>query len=159
MAKAIVAIKPPERSPEVLQEQALAQVNATLAAHADSVTSFVELLAALDEAGVLSGAAAMLSQGQELIEIVVRQAGKPEAAGGVKNALKLAQVLGSDLTPLFRLLDAAGTASEQAPELTGVMSLMKAARDPDVMAGAAWMLGLLRSVGAGLRADERGSRG
>jgi len=157
MAKAIVAIKAPERSPEVLQEQALVQVNAALAANADSVTSFVELLAALDEAGVLSGAAAILSQGQALIEIVVRQAGKPEAAGGVKNALKLAQVLGSDLTPLFRLLDAAGTASERAPELTGVMSLMKAARDPDVMAGASWMLGLLRSVGAALRADERGS--
>lgn len=148
MAKAVTSIRVPVLSVEQLQQEEMTKVNAAIAENAESVTAFIGLIAQLHRTGLLQGTSAILEQGQDIIQIVVRQAGKPEYAGGIKNAMKLAAVLGSDLTPLFDMLDAVGSAEEHAPEVSGVMSLMRAFRDPDVLSGASWLLGILKSVGA-----------
>lgn len=152
MANAITVIRQPEKTADQIQADKLAVVQAALAEHADGVAAFVRLIEALYGAGVLQAGTALLEQGEEILQVVVSQAAKPEYAGGLKNALKLMQVLGSDLTPLFGIMDAVSHASDQkGPEISGIMSMMRAFRDPDVLAGAGYMIGMLKAIGAGVR--------
>lgn len=160
MANAITKIQLPEKTPEQVQADKLAVVQEALADHAESMAAFVHLIEALYGAGILQAGTALLEQGEDILQVVVSQAAKPEYAGGLKNGLKLLQVLGSDLTPLFGVMDAVSHTSDQKPpELTGIMSMMRALRDPDVLAGMGYMLGMLKAIGAGVRAQPNARGG
>ncbi|MCY0875945.1 MAG: DUF1641 domain-containing protein [Firmicutes bacterium] len=152
MAQAITTIQQVKKTSAQIQDEQLAEVQAVLAEHADSVRAFVHLIEAMYGAGLLQAGTALLEQGEDILQVVVSQAAKPEYAGGLKNGLKLMQVLGSDLTPIFGMMDALSHASEQkSPEVTGVFSLLRAFKDPDVQAGTGYLLGMLKAIGAGVR--------
>ncbi|MCL6633158.1 MAG: DUF1641 domain-containing protein [Alicyclobacillus herbarius] len=144
-------------------------IEAAAAAHQDAVLEAIRLLAALKKTGLLEMASALLEQGSDVLEIVVRQAEKPEYAGGLKNLIGLVQLLGRlDLTRLEPLLApfvrpmSAGIAGEEVQDVStpamapvsvdGFFSILAALRDPDVSAGLSWMLGLLQAIGRGVRA-------
>ncbi|WP_067925189.1 DUF1641 domain-containing protein [Alicyclobacillus shizuokensis] len=173
MAQAIRLMAPTPR-PAVGPDSATAIAEAA-AKHHDAIQAGLRLLDALEKSGLLEMGSALLEQGSDVLEILVRQAGRPEYAGGIKNLIGLLQLLGRlDLARLQPLLapflrPAWDAAEAGQPEVAasppaalradGFFSLLAALRDPDVAAGLAWMLGLLQAVGRGLRQESGTAEG
>lgn len=173
MAKAIQTVRWPEPDPAAEAAAQRARLHNVAAEEAQALEKMMRLLGHLDDAGLLDIANALLAQGGQVMEIIVRQAEKPGTLGLLKSAIALTQGLSQAdpqaLRHLFAGLSAAGEAAGEASrggrpsEVGGIFGLWRAMRDPDVAAGLGVMMAMLRGIGASVRragaeADGAGPR-
>lgn len=160
MARAIHEIADTQLDPKLQQATAMGGLLQNLVNDTDAVKELLKTIRLLHEKDVLNIVNALLEQGSGIMKIVVDQAGKPEYAGGLKNGMALAQLLGTmDTRAVSTMVHALGKAQQQATaegaegatQIRGVFGLLGALRDPDVSAGMSFMMQILKSVGQGLR--------
>ena len=127
--------------------------------HAEALLAGYDLLQRLHECGVLDLLRGALGSGDRLTEIGVDALKKPEAIRALRNALILAETLGSidpdSLRSVARALpEALARGSAQKTDPPGLWSLLKHFADRDVRRGLAWVNGFLAALGRNLLAAK-----
>lgn len=139
---------------------AASEINKELMQSADAIVDLLRVARQLQEKRLLEMVNALLEQGTDILEIVVKQAGQPQYAKGFKNALGLVQMVSTlDVGLLASVMSAVSKANErmEAGEIEpvrGPLKLMGAMRDPDVGAGLGFAFEVLRSLGQQLQGNQ-----
>ena len=160
MAKAVTKIQPILKTQEQEREEALQDLADWLVEHREDLQSFLDLISALKASGLLAMVTALLTNGQEIVKIIVDQTKQPSYAGGIKNVIALIQGFGAlDASMLTELMGSLVAMSHHvdladSPKVAGVWSTLQAVRDPDVAKGFSAALGLMRALGLGIRERE-----
>jgi uncharacterized protein YjgD (DUF1641 family) len=160
MAKATTTIVQDTLTSADETQLSLQQVENALAAHGDGIVALLDFVDALHQSGLLEMATALLQRGENVLEIIVHQAKKPEAVGAIKNLFALCSVFSQvDLSKFLGMVTEASKAaqSDQAPPVRGVWDLVRALRDPDVQRGLSIGLGVLKGLGQAV--GQRGAGG
>ena len=159
MANPTTVIARPETTPD---EQRATALEALLEGASDQSGALLEglaLLQALHERGVLEALVAFFQKGDAALGVAMDTlAEQPTYTQGAKNAMTLAQSLGELDEPTVATtqrmvrdgLRAFATAQRPAKPL-GVFDLLRALKDPDVSAGLASVIALLKGFGAAQR--------
>jgi uncharacterized protein YjgD (DUF1641 family) len=158
MAKPTNVIARTVTTPE--DERATA-LEALLEGASDNSSALLEALAllqSLHQRGILEALAAFFQKGDDVLAIAMDTLAQPAYSNGAKNALLLAQTLSAldeeTLAASQRMVanGVRGFAHAQPPAKPfGVFDLLRALKDPDVSAGLAATLGLLKGIGAAKR--------
>ncbi|HEY7341645.1 MAG TPA: DUF1641 domain-containing protein [Ktedonobacterales bacterium] len=158
MAKPTNVIARPVQTPE--EERATA-LEALLEGASDNSPALLEALAllqSLHQRGILEALAALFQKGDDVLGIAMDTLAQPAYSNGAKNALMLAQTLSAldeeTLATSQRMVVSGvhGFANAKPPaKPLGVFDLLRALKDPDVSAGLAATLGLLKGIGAAQR--------
>lgn len=153
MANSTTAIVHNPVTPEQQQQAALQRLEAAVAGREATLVALLDFAEALQKSRLLEMATALLNQGEQVLEILVAQANKPGGAGALKNLLALVNSFSQiDSDALAKSLTLVAKASQQmdfehGPQVNGVWSMVKAARDPDVKHGLQAALTLLMALG------------
>ncbi|OYD09117.1 DUF1641 domain-containing protein [Paludifilum halophilum] len=161
MAKAtrkMVSIQPDE---EQIRRRQIDKLLCVLADHQGSVKEAVILLNQLHRHGLLEMANAVLEQGENLLEVMLRQARQPGATDGIKSAIAFGQILTRlDEQMITRLGEGVyyglnKMETEQGLRVNGVWDLLRALRDPEVARGLSALLALLQGLGQSLSEGKK----
>ncbi|HEY1389339.1 MAG TPA: DUF1641 domain-containing protein [Ktedonobacterales bacterium] len=121
------------------------------------------LLQSLHQRGILDALVALFEKGDDVLGIAMDTLAQPAYSSGAKNALVLAQTLSAlDEETMARsqrmvVGGVRGFANARPPaKPLGVFDLLRVLKDPDVSAGLAATLGLLKGIGAAQR--QRGEQ-
>lgn len=158
MAKPTNVIARPVKTPEEERDAALEALLEGASDHTDALLSGLALLQSLHQRGVLEALAALAQKSDDALGIAMDTLAQPAYSQGAKNALILAQMLSSleeeTLVTTQRMV-ASGVrafAGAQPPaKPLGVFDVLRALKDPDVSAGLAAVLALLKGIGAAQR--------
>jgi len=155
MAKPTNTVVRPVKTPE---EERAAALEALLEGASDNSVALLEavaLLQSLHQHGILEAFVALFQKGDDVLGIAMDTLAQPAYSQGVKNALTLAQTFSSfEEQTLARAQQMAvggiqAFASAKPPAKPfGVFDLLRALKDPDISAGLAAVLGLLKGIGA-----------
>jgi uncharacterized protein YjgD (DUF1641 family) len=126
--------------------------------HSDALLEAMALLQSLHERGVLEALTALFQQGNEVLGVAMETLSQPAYGQGARNALTIAQSFAAvdeeTMATSQRMVTGGlrGFANAQPPKKPmGVFGLSRALRDPDVSAGLAATLALLKGIGAAQR--------
>lgn len=163
MAKPTNVIARPVKTTE--EERATA-LEALLEGASDNSPALLEALAllqSLHQRGILEALAALFQKGDDVLGITMDTLAQPAYSRGAKNALALAQTLSAldeeTLATSQRMVvnGVRGFTNAKPPvKPLGVFDLLRALKDPDVSAGLAATLGLLKGIGAAQRQHGTG---
>lgn len=154
MAKAITQIERRIPNPAEQQAQALDEVMEKLVQHKEAVVTFLDVLGAAHEAGLLDLAKGALENRTDIGRIGIHQLNKPGARRLVRNgmsALTFLTKLDPEMTEttlhaVAHGVEQAGRA-KQTPKQAGLWGAVKSMRDPEVNASVAFLMNLLRGMG------------
>ncbi|WP_100398917.1 DUF1641 domain-containing protein [Bacillus sp. FJAT-44742] len=162
MAKPIKAIKPMELSPEEKKQQDLEEIQDALVENKDSILETIKLFNNLHTSGATSMVNGLLSEGDKVLDIIVKEASKPENTNTLKNLLLMIGTLGTiNVKELEPILLKVNTGIERVAHhsdseaKTSTMSLLKAMRDPEINRAVTLMLTFLRGMGEETESMER----
>ncbi|WYP25172.1 DUF1641 domain-containing protein [Alkalihalobacillus sp. FSL W8-0930] len=153
MAKATTTIKRRSISDEELREQELQEIQQLLVQHKDAISETFEIIQHMQDRRILPMLTALFSEGDKVLDILMRTIDNPETASSLKNMLLMAGVLGrlnvEQLEPLVLKINqgiARVADFEKNGEQPHALSLAKAIMDPEfrqaLHVGVAFMKGL-----------------
>lgn len=158
MARPTTVIARPETTPEEVRATALEALLEGASDNSPALLEALALLQSLHQRGILEALAALFQKGDDVLGIAMDTLAQPAYSNGAKNALVLAQTLSAldeeTLATSQRMVvgGVQGFANAQPPaKPLGVFDLLRALKDPDVSAGLAATLGLLKGIGAAQR--------
>lgn len=163
MAKPTTVIARPETTPESERATALETLLEGASDQSGALLEALALLRALHERGVLEALVAFFQKGDDVLGVAMETlAEQPTYTLGAKNAMTLAQSLGELDEPTVATtqrmvsggLSAFANAQRPAKPL-GVFDVLRALKDPDVSAGMAAVIALLKGFGAAQRQSEK----
>lgn len=163
MAKATSKIHSFDDLEQAKNESERAQMQELLAVHHEDVAELLRLTALLREKGLLDAATATLEQGEDILDILVKQANSPGSLGGIKSMIAIIQgvtQLDSRLvSAVFGGLGEASTiiARGDADPVSGLWDIVKVIRDPDVTVGLTAIFTILKAVGRHLGQQDHSS--
>lgn len=109
MAKAITTIDRLQLSEEEQHLRDLEEIKTLLVEHKDTLKEFLHMLGEINKRGGLEMAASLFSEGDRVLDVLVKAVDKPEAASILKNGLLMLGTLGklnvSELGPLMHKLN------------------------------------------------------
>lgn len=152
------------RPAQTIEEERATALEALLEGASDNSPALLEALAllqSLHQRGILEALAALFQKGDDVLGIAMDTLAQPAYSNGAKNALVLAQTLSAldeETLATSQRMVVGGVqrfANAQPPAKPfGVFDLMRALKDPDVSAGLAATLGLLKGIGAAQRQQK-----
>lgn len=159
MARPTSAIARAVKTPEEERSDALETLLEHASDHSEALLEVLALVQALHEQGALGALTALSQQGDAALGVAMETLSQsPGYAQGARNALALAQSLATldDQTVATTQRMVTGGvqafASAQPPaKPLSVFDLLRALKDPDVSAGLAALLALLKGIGAARR--------
>ncbi|MCL6627221.1 DUF1641 domain-containing protein [Alicyclobacillus shizuokensis] len=161
MAKPVTTVVPAQTDEAEAQAKAMERLQQMAAADVDALAEVLRLARALHDRGLLTLAAALLEQADDVLRIVVDLVNQPGAVRGLKNLVTAAQALGAvDLEAFSRLAQGAAASVEEAKAdrkaletPLGFFKLLAYLADPDVSAAIRLLLAACKGVGRALRAE------
>lgn len=165
MAKAIKQIKRIELTEEQKRRQDLEEVEEALLKNKDAILETLDVLGHMKERGVLSLASALFGQGDQVLNVLVKAADKPEATNTIKNLLLMVGVLGTlnvrQLEPLLLKLNS-GIARvaeyRDNQEEIGYFDLFRSLKDPEVNNAIGLLFEFLKGMGEDTQHLERNTQ-
>ncbi|MYL34707.1 DUF1641 domain-containing protein [Pontibacillus yanchengensis] len=154
MAKAITKIKRMEMNQEQIRAKKAQKLEDEIADNGESLEKAIELIRALDEAGMLEALTALVKHKEDAIENIVTEANKERYSNVLENISGFMFLLGEiDVSKVQELSTRLNQGMEGAmkgskrEEKTSVMDLAKALRDPEINQGVTMMLHFLKGLG------------
>ncbi|WP_190279422.1 DUF1641 domain-containing protein [Ornithinibacillus gellani] len=153
MAKPISTIRYQETPKEMIIEQNLQEIQAALSEHKSTVLQSIDMMAALEESGLLDIAEAMIKQRKAAMKNIITELNKPQYAGSLENISNIFFLLGAlDMEMLQEftekinqgMIEALDTEVDEKTTFTG---LIKTFRDPEVNRGITMLLQFLKGMG------------
>ncbi|WP_067933494.1 DUF1641 domain-containing protein [Alicyclobacillus kakegawensis] len=165
MAKPVTTVVPAQTDEAEAQAKAMERLQQMAAADVDALAEALRLARALHDRGLLTLAAALLEQADDVLRIVVDFVNQPGAVRGLKNLATAAQALGAvDLEAFGRLAQGAVASVDEAKAdrkaletPLGFFKLLAYLADPDVSAAIRLLLAACKGVGRALRAEAEGA--
>ncbi|QQE80655.1 DUF1641 domain-containing protein [Alicyclobacillus sp. SO9] len=163
MAKPVSTIRDVEGQNDGKKDHQLRELENLLSSHTEDVEQLFRVVHLLQEKGLLDVAAAALEQGQDLLEILVRQANGPGSLGGIKSLIAVVQGMTKlDASVVSAVFTGLGKASQviaggEAEEISGLWDIVRVMRDSDVTTGLTAIFAILKAVGQQL--NPTGSTG
>lgn len=161
MAKPTNVIARAVKTPEEERATALESLLEGASDNSQSLLEALALLETLHQRGILEALAAFFQKGDVVLGIAMDTLAQPAYSKAAKNALILAQTLSSldeeTMAASQRMVasGAQGFANAQPPaKPLGIFDILRSLKDPDVSAGLAAILGLLKGIGAAQRQRE-----
>ncbi|WP_202077739.1 DUF1641 domain-containing protein [Caldalkalibacillus salinus] len=159
MAKAISHIEKHEPTPAERQAMALDELLSLIAHNKEAITTTLDILKELQEAGVLDILKGMLRTRDKIGVIGVEQLNQPHMHRTIKNGINLFQLIGEiDPDQLNTILGAANkgmTHINTSPDKVSKWQLIKSMNDPDVLSALSAMTGLLKGMGVELKKQQQ----
>ncbi|KGP71170.1 DUF1641 domain-containing protein [Pontibacillus yanchengensis] len=154
MAKAITKIKRMEMSQEQVRAKKVQKLENEIADNGESLEKAIELIKALDEAGILEALTALVKHKEDAIENIVTEANKERYTKVLENLSGFMFLLGEiDVSKVQELSTRLNQGMEGAiegsemEEKTSIMNLAKALRDPEINQGITMTLHFLKGIG------------
>lgn len=155
MAKQITNIKHLVTSEETRRQNDLNEVEAAIADNKEAVLSAIDLTRHLHDKGLLDIMNGALSQGEEVLDIAVKEINKTQNSNVIANGVGLALMLGTldvdrlkvlteKLNQGVREATADGT-EEDGP--SNVFQLMKLLKDPEINHSLGLLVNFLKGMG------------
>ncbi|RYG73086.1 DUF1641 domain-containing protein [Lentibacillus lipolyticus] len=154
MAKPITNIKHLSVDEEKRRQNDLNEVEAAIADNKESVLAAITLTRHLHDKGLLDILNGALSQGEEVLDIAVKEINRPQNSRVIENGVGLAMLLGTlDVDRLKVLtkklnqgvrLATADRAEEDGPD--NVFQLMKLLKDPEINRSIGLLVNFLKGM-------------
>lgn len=162
MAKATTTIKRKPISKEELKEQEIQEIQDLLVQHKDAIHETFEIVQHMQDRRILPMLTALFSEGDKVLEILMKTVDSPETASSLKNMLLMAGVLGrlnvEQLEPLVLKLNqgiARVADFEKNGEQPNALSLAKAVMDPEFRQAIHVAVAFMKGVGEDQDHKER----
>lgn len=165
MAKATKIIHRIEPSKEELRKHDWKEIETSLLQNKQALTEAIELLRHLQEKNFLEMANSALSEGEQVLDIVVKAVDNTDTTQSIKNALLMFDTLGKlNLEELEPLILKMNTAISQVSkyehyekERGGYPHLLRALRDPEVVEGLNVLTAFMKGMGINQEDREKAS--
>lgn len=162
MAKATKTVYRQEFTQEELRSKDLREVEDALIDNKDALLESLSILNHMHERGILTLLNGLFSQGDKVLNILVKTADTPETSNTLKNLLLLTGVLGTlnvkQIEPLLLKVNS-GVARvaemNDTEEKTSYFSLVKALKDPEINRAITLLLSFLKGMGEETEQKER----
>ncbi|MBM7649164.1 uncharacterized protein YjgD (DUF1641 family) [Bacillus ectoiniformans] len=162
MAKATKVIHRIQPSEEELRKSELESIETMLLSNKEAIQEAFKILHHLQDRGILQMGTALLSQGDKVLDILVKTADTPETANTLKNLLLMLGTLGTlnvqQLEPIILKVNtgiARVAELSEKDEKSGYLHLLKSLNDPDVKRAMAVGIAFLKGVGENQEPLER----
>lgn len=124
MAKATTTIHRLQLSEEEQRRRDLKEIETILIENKEALASFLQLLTEVDKRGGLEMASSLFSEGDRVLDVLVKAVDKPEAAAILKNGLLMAGTLGklnaAELGPLVNTLNGVIKIASKVSQTTSI---------------------------------------
>ncbi|KIL49127.1 hypothetical protein KR50_11620 [Jeotgalibacillus campisalis] len=154
MAKATKVIHRLQLSEEELRKSELESIESMLLANKEAIQETFKILNHLQDRGILEMGTALLSQGDKVMDILVKTADSPETTNTLKNLLLMLGTLGTlNVQQLEPLILKVNTGIARISELSeedekgGYFTLLRSLTDPDVKRAMAVGITFLKGIG------------
>ncbi|MFK3937146.1 DUF1641 domain-containing protein [Alkalihalobacillus sp. NPDC078783] len=165
MAKATTTIKRNPISEEEFKEQEIKEIQDLLVQHKDAIFETFEILQHMQDRRILPMLTALFSEGDKVLEILMKTVDNPETASSLKNMLLMAGVLGrlnvEQLEPLVLKLNqgiARVADFEKNGEQPHALSLAKAVMDPEFRQALHVSVAFMKGLGEDQDHKERNTK-
>jgi len=164
MAKAITNINRIQVTEEQKRKSDLEEIETALLDNKDAILQSMDILKHMNQRGVLSLLDGLFSEGDKVLNVLVKAADKPEATNTIKNLLLMIGVLGTinvqQLEPLLLKLNsgiarvAEYTDSEDDDKL-GYFDIVRSLKDPEINRALSLLFEFLKGMGEDTEGLER----
>jgi uncharacterized protein YjgD (DUF1641 family) len=163
MAKAITKIQHIELSEEQRRRKDLEEVESALLDNKDAILQSLDVIKHMHDRGVLSLLGGLFSEGDKVLNVLVKAADKPEATNTLKNLLLMVGVLGTinvqQLEPLLLKLNS-GIArvaeyKDKEDEKLGYFDIVRSLKDPEINNALSLLFEFLKGMGEDTSGLER----
>jgi uncharacterized protein YjgD (DUF1641 family) len=164
MAKAITNIERIQLTEEQKRKKDLEEIETALLNNKDAILETMDILKHLNQRGVLSLLSGLFSEGDKVLNVLVKAADKPEATNTIKNLLLMVGVLGTinvqQLEPLLIKLNSGiarvskYTDSEDDDKL-GYFDIVRSLKDPEINRALSLLFEFLKGMGEDTKGLER----
>lgn len=165
MAKATKVIQRIEITPEEQERRDRAEIDKALVENKDAIIASLKIAGQLKERGILDMLSALLSQGDKVLDILVKTADTPETSNMLKNLLLLGGTLGvlnvSQLEPFILKINsgiARVAEHKDSEERTSYFEAAKSLRDPEINRAVTLLLTFLKGMGEDTKSMERNTQ-
>ncbi|MFB4164058.1 DUF1641 domain-containing protein [Alteribacillus sp. JSM 102045] len=154
MAKAIEKIKKVEVSEEEKREQDLKEIENALIENKDAILQTVDIIHHAEEKGLLSMLNGLISEGDQVLHVLVEAVNKPENTNAMRNLLLMLGTFGlinvKQLEPLLLKVNAGMSRvaeNTDTEKKTGYLELARSLKDPEVNRALTLLLSFLKGMG------------
>lgn len=162
MAKAITKIQHIELSEEQKRKMDLDEVENALLENKEAILQSLDVIKHMHDRGVLSLVNGLLSEGDKVLNVLVRAADKPEATNTLKNLLLMVGVLGTinvqQLEPLLLKLNSGIARVAEYKDDTdklGYFDIVRSLKDPEINRALSLLFEFLKGMGEDTSGLER----
>jgi uncharacterized protein YjgD (DUF1641 family) len=163
MAKAITKIQHIELSEEQRRKMDLEEIETALLDNKEAILQSLDIVRHMNDRGVLSLLSGLFSEGDKVLNVLVKAADKPEATNTLKNLLLMVGVLGTinvqQLEPLLLKLNS-GIArvaeyKDNEDEKLGYFDIVRSLKDPEINNALSLLFEFLKGMGEDTSGLER----
>lgn len=163
MAKAITKIQHIELSEEQRRRMDLEEIETALLDNKEAILKSLDIVRHMNDRGVLSLLSGLFSEGDKVLNVLVKAADKPEATNTLKNLLLMVGVLGTinvqQLEPLLLKLNS-GIArvaeyKDNEDEKLGYFDIVRSLKDPEINNALSLLFEFLKGMGEDTSGLER----
>lgn len=163
MAKAITNIQHIELSEEQRRRMDLEEIETALLDNKEAILKSLDIVRHMNDRGVLSLLSGLFSEGDKVLNVLVKAADKPEATNTLKNLLLMVGVLGTinvqQLEPLLLKLNS-GIArvaeyKDNEDEKLGYFDIVRSLKDPEINNALSLLFEFLKGMGEDTSGLER----
>jgi uncharacterized protein YjgD (DUF1641 family) len=163
MAKAITKIQHIELSEEQRRRMDLEEIEIALLDNKEAILQSLDIVRHMNDRGVLSLLSGLFSEGDKVLNVLVKAADKPEATNTLKNLLLMVGVLGTinvqQLEPLLLKLNS-GIArvaeyKDNEDEKLGYFDIVRSLKDPEINNALSLLFEFLKGMGEDTSGLER----
>lgn len=163
MAKAITKIQHIELSEEQRRRMDLEEIETALLDNKEAILQSLDIVRHMNDRGVLSLLSGLFSEGDKVLNVLVKAADKPEATNTLKNLLLMVGVLGTinvqQLEPLLLKLNS-GIArvaeyKDNEDEKLGYFDIVRSLKDPEINNALSLLFEFLKGMGEDTSGLER----
>ncbi|TSB45355.1 DUF1641 domain-containing protein [Alkalicoccobacillus porphyridii] len=162
MAKATTTIRRKTYSEEELKEKELQEIQQLLVNHKDAIHETFEIIQHMQDRRILPMLTALFSEGDKVLNVLVKTVDNPETARALKNMLLMGGVLGTlnvdQLEPIVLKINqgiARMAEFEKIENQSSYVSLVKAVKDPEFRVALNLTVAFLKGLGEDQDAKER----
>lgn len=162
MAKAITKIQHIELSEDQKRRMDLEEVESALLDNKDAILQSLDLMKHMHDRGVLALLSGLFSEGDKVLNVLVKAADKPEATNTLKNLLLMVGVLETinvqQLEPLLLKLNS-GIARvaeyKDSEDKLGYFDIVRSLKDPEINRALTLLFEFLKGMGEDTSGLER----
>lgn len=160
MATPITSIEKQEPSQQEIQQEKLAELQASLAEQDQALNKMLEISGELDEIGLLDALQAMVEAREEIAKIAVDQVSCEPITHLINHLINISAAISSidpDVTEKLATSVKTGlkeAESTDALKKVSVFQLMTALNDPDINRAVTFGLNFLKGIGKGLSPEQ-----